>query len=263
MRLMLRSGFAAVVGLVLLAPMVTARVIAPFPVPQRAALADAVILGKVSSIEDRPITIDKADYRVAVVRIEDGLFGTNDLTHLRIAFQPPGGGINRFPHLNLQVGQEACFFLTKVKGENAFRFRMYFDVVNKENPSFKTDVEWAKKCGKVLKDVDGALKSKTGESRLLAAAMLVYRYRNPGNSAGKQEPIDAVQSKLILEALADADWKTADFQSPLNPQSVFYQLPDKEKFGWVNPRTGMLGERAPRWLKDNADKYRIQRFVQN
>ena len=37
---------------------------------------------------------------------------------------------------------------------------------------------------------------------LLSASVLVSRYRSPEGSTGKQEPIDAEESKLILLALA-------------------------------------------------------------
>src|SRR5207302_1891396 len=84
----------------------------------------------------------------------------------------------------------------------------YFDVVDKQAPTFDKDLEAAKKYAKMLADPDKSLKSKDTEERLTAAAMLISKYRSPQPSATppKEEPIDADRSKLILNALADADW---------------------------------------------------------
>src|SRR5262249_17926678 len=155
-------------------------------------------------------------------QVEDGILGAKGLTHVRVAFYP--GENRRFPQLNLKEGQESLFFLRQVPKETYFRTVMYFDVVPKTDALYKDNVEWAKKSAKVLQDAKASLQAKDNETRVLAASMLVSKYRNPEGSTGKQEPIDAEESKLILLALADADWSVNDYRSPVNPQQIWFKL---------------------------------------
>jgi hypothetical protein len=259
MKVSIRSGFAAVVLLVSSAPIVSGKVIAPWPVPERVARADAVVTGKVTSVENKAVKIDGAEYQIAVVQIEDAILGTKGLTHLRVAFHPNV----RFPQLNLMVGQESLFFLRQVPAETYFITRMYFDVVPKsDTTAFKSDVEWAKKSAKALQDPKASLQAKDAETRLLAASMLVSRYRNPEGSTGKLEPVDADESKLILLALADADWSVNDFRAPLNPLQTWYKIGAGPADGFNPPPDfKQLGDAAKMWLKANAGTYRIKKFV--
>jgi hypothetical protein len=90
----------------------------------------------------------------------------------------------------------------------------------------------------------------------------VSRYRNPEGSTGKLEPIDAEESKLILLALADADWSVNDFRSPLNPQQTWYKIGAGPADGFNPPADfKQLGDAAKTWLKANAATYRIKKFV--
>ncbi len=253
-----RYVFAVLAGLALFVPAVLAKVAPPPPVPERVARAAAVVVGKVTSVENKSVQIDGNEYSIAIVQVEDCLYGAKGLTHVRVAYI--AGENRRFPHLNLKVGQEACFFLNQQPKESFFVTRNYYDVLPKESGQFKQDVELARKCGKLLQDPDASLQAKDVESRALTAALLLTRYRTP--TSVKQEAIDAAQSKLILLALADADWSVEDYRAPINPQRLFTLLPEKEKFGWKQPADFKeLPGAAKAWLKDNAEKYRIQRFV--
>ena len=53
-----------------------------------------------------------------------------------------------------------------------------------------------------------------------------------------------------------------DEKSRVQPQMVFFRLQLTEKDGWKPPQDfQQQAEEAKKWLKDNADKYRIPRFV--
>jgi hypothetical protein len=95
--------------------------------------------------------------------------------------------------------------------------------------------------------------------------MFVLHYRTPPRSAGppKTEPIDATESKLILQTLADWDWKQRDPNAwQMTPQNLFLRLGLTEKDGWKQPGDfQQLPEAARQWLRDNFGKYRIQRYV--
>src|SRR5260370_40093113 len=61
----------------------------PPPGPARIANADAVIVGKVESIEPQDVKVGNTTYRIAVVKISDGIKGTRvSLTALRVGFVP-------------------------------------------------------------------------------------------------------------------------------------------------------------------------------
>jgi hypothetical protein len=270
---------------------VRAMMIAPNPLPVRVALAKAVVVGEVTAIEDKPVAArpfpgsEKQDYKIAVVKVSDPIFGAKGLTHVRVGFQPappvppaPGGGvpvirpgIRRFPRVELRVGQEACFLLTP-HFEAAFEVAPGFaDVIDKKgNPTFDKQVAVIKRCTKLLDNPMASLKSKSADDRFLTAAMLIGRYRgvqfNAGPAGPKQAPISAEESKLILQALVDANWSKNDPDTQLTPQRSFFQLGLTDKDGFKIPPPGPTGQQdidgaAKRWLKSHVATYRIQRFV--
>ncbi|MBL8797347.1 MAG: hypothetical protein JNM56_25825 [Planctomycetia bacterium] len=278
-----RTVLAAGALLVLTAPLF-GLVIAAAPIPDRIALADAVVVGKIVSIEDKTVAAkrypgdpSKAEFKVALIQIDAPLYGAKGLTRIRLGFVPPeapinpkpgrpviGGGINRFPQLNHAVDQEACFFLKK-HGEADFMVAQnYFDVIDKKTAGFDKEVAQVKQCAKLLEDPAASLRSKNADERLLTAAMMLTRYRTPpqGVQNPKTEPLSAEQSKLLLDALATADWTRRLDGSQVSPQMVFFRLNLTPKDGWTQPKNGQeIPAAAQKWLKDNAGKYQVQRFV--
>jgi hypothetical protein len=72
--------------------------------------------------------------------------------------------------------------------------------------------------------------------------------------------VPADLSKLILEALAGADWGAPN--GPVSPHASFVRLGLTDKDGWAQPDD--IKEFAPaarKWLRAHADSYRIQRYV--
>jgi hypothetical protein len=98
---------------------------------------------------------------------------------------------------------------------------------------------------------------------LLAAAILIEDYRTYRGPKAKQEPIAAEESKLILRALADADWKEPLAFTSLRPNAtqLFQRLNVTANDGFNAPKGGNQQEAIQMWLKRNADTYRIQRYV--
>jgi len=259
-----------------------AMMIAPPPGIQRVAMADCVIVGKVTSLEGKTVKAarfpgdkDKADFVIATVKIETGLIGTGDMTSIRVGFVPPvdpirpGPGpirppIRRLPPIKLEVGQEACLFLTKHPDEPFYTIPAYYDIINKkDNPNFDKEMESIKKGAKLLSDPKAGLDSKSADDRYLTAALLLTRYLavRPSPMPPKTEPIAAEESKKILQALADADWtKNEPMMWQMNPQAMFNRL--QHKSGWTQPQNVKeIPEAAKRWLRANAESYRIQRNV--
>jgi hypothetical protein len=144
----------------------------------------------------------------------------------------------------------------------------YYDAsVKKDNPNFDKEVDEAKRCAKLLADPMASLKAKEAGDRGLTAMMLVarYRIRRPGAGEPKTEEVSAEESKLILQGLSDADWgpiPAGPTGFPMSPLQSFFQLGLTEKDGWKSPQAPKdWPDAAKKWLKDNADKYRVQKFV--
>src|SRR5437868_3831069 len=70
--------------------------IAIAPLPQRVATAESVVIGKVTSIEEKtasaprfPGDKGRGEYRVAILKIEEAFGTARKLTHVRVGFEPP------------------------------------------------------------------------------------------------------------------------------------------------------------------------------
>jgi hypothetical protein len=277
-RLMLTalSGLACL-ALVVSATSAKAIMIAPQPIPMRVAGADVVVVGKVTGFGDRLVSVDGVNYQIAKVKVDQALLGAKGAKEVKVGFVPAGGGGRPGgpirPGLrggvNLSIGQEGCLILTKHPSKEFYLVGPYFNVISKkvdkaENPNWAKELAEVKKAVKALENPKAGLKSKKKEERFQTAAMLVTRYRTPKAGSVKTEPVDAEQSKLILNALAEADWAAPGRPGPfmMNPQGIFMQLGLTEKDGWTMPKDfTKLPEEAKKWLKENAGKYRIQRYV--
>jgi hypothetical protein len=293
MKRMLLAGTAGLSCLAVLAVVlpVGAVMIAPAPVPQRVATADVVVVGKVTAFGDKTVSApvfpgakEKGEYQVAVVRIDDALLGAKDQKEIRVGFRlpppavappppAPGGGpvrigpIRRWREPSLVLDQEVLLFLVKHHEADFYVMPAYFSVIDKKGPNFANDLAEVQKAARLLADPKAGLESKNADERLLTAGLLISRYRTPRPGVpSKEVPIDAAQSKLILQVLADADWKAAPRPGPgffqMTPQNLFYRLNLQAKKVWTPPRDAKeIPESAKKWLKDNADTYRIERFV--
>jgi len=247
--------------------------------PERVATADAVVVGKVTGIEEKAVSAesfpgakDKAEFHIAIVKVQDAVLGTKDLTHVKIGFiKPPQGkpiirpGGYRPPQP--MVDQEGCFFLTKHPTETFYLLQGFNSIINKTgNDNFAKEMERVKECAKLMADPKAGLKAKDADSRALTAAMLVLRYTMPQAGQTKREDIGAEESKQILTALAGGDWTKTYSLTELPPSYAFGRLTHTEKDGWNwKPAPGdqptAYQDAAKAWLKDNAGTYRIQRFV--
>jgi hypothetical protein len=289
---MMVGGVLALACSVVLVTAGTAKSVAirVLPVHQRVGSADCVVLGKVTSLEEKsvgartfPGATNKTEYRVAVVHIKKAFVGAKGLTEIRVGFIAPmginlpkgkvGGGIRpniriRRPFLqpNLTKGQEGLFLLNK-HFEESFYTLGFGGFTNKENnANFDKEVDMVKRCVKLLDKPLTGLKSKDASERLLTTSLLLTRYRTvpPGVNfaTAKTKPINAKESELILTTIAEADWAKFDPSLQLNAQALFFRLNLTEKDGWKQPTNFQeFPAAAKEWLKKNASTYRIQRFV--
>jgi hypothetical protein len=244
------------------------------PLPQRVALADCVVVGKVTKVVSDPVLafalpkISKAPrvrYQLAVLRVETALVGAKDLRELSVGFIVPSPS-RRPADFQWSVGQEGCFFLRRHPDESFHVIQAAWDVVDKaRTKEFDRDLSLVKRCAKLLTDPAAGLRSKDAEDRLLTAAMLLFRYRTAQHvyrGAPKTEPIDAEQSRLILSVLAEQPWTEADLREPTGRLRLFLRIGLTDKDGWKTPDSAKEAAVAARqWLRSNAAAYRIRRFV--
>jgi hypothetical protein len=248
----------------------------PAPGPVRVANSDAVIVGRVEGIEPQDLKVGNFMYRIAVVRIEQPVRGIKNAKTLRIGFIPPPlppvGGKGPFVvrsgprDVQLEPGQEGLFLL-KNRPKDGFYIvggPIGFFVGRTKDEGFDKEVAVVKAVAKIADNPQASLKARDADQRLLAAALLIGQYRTfRGPGQPKQVPIDAEESKLILQTLADADWQArADFRSlRANAPQLFSQLGITARDGFTPAPGGNITAASQKWLRDNAQTYRIQRYV--
>jgi hypothetical protein len=255
------------------------------PLPERVAMADLVTLGKLGKVEPKNVKAtpiyggdQKVEYQVLSLELKDPVLGVKKgAKTIRVGFVPPqqgGGGGGGRPIIRpgrpqplvLETGMEGCFFLTKHPVEDFYVTTDMFSFLNKkDNANFDKDVKVIKRYGKMLADPMKGLKAKDATERAETATLLIMRYRSFKFGGAKTEAISADESKLILKGLADGDFaKQIRDQNEIAPIMAFYRLGLTEKDGWKPgpiQNQNDLHAAIKAWLKDNAGKYRIQRFV--
>jgi hypothetical protein len=236
----------------------------------RFGAAEWVVVGKITPFEDKTVwTLPHAgapaknEYAVGILEITQALKGADGLTHLRIGL---------LPCQLSAVGKEACFFLFPHFNETFFVMpRQFGEPLAKEgNRGFDAEMRRYQHWAELLKDPEASLKSKDADDRFVTAALLVSQYRNlvPGIHAKnrKAEPIDAEQSRLILLAIAEADWDEMEERHALPMEWLFNRLGVTTKDGWDGERfendENKLHAAMKKWLVDHSRAFRITAFVQ-
>jgi len=245
--------------------------IAPPPTRLKVAPADAVVVGKVTAVAEKAEKAeiykgDERNLKIATVKVASALMGKAGTT-VKVGFVFNAGLPRRYPVAQLAKGQEALLILTKHPTKKGIYYLAnYYDVVGKkDNAAFKNEVEEVKKVVKLMASPQTGLKAKSAEDRLLTAALLITRYKTPPPGSDKTEAVPPAESKLLLTALAEADWANPpgrDWQ--LSPQNLFFRLGVTAKDGWTQPQDfRQIAPAAKKWLKDNAGKFKMTRYVRD
>jgi hypothetical protein len=263
------------------------------PLPDRIVRSDIVVLGRVVALEPKDVEAVlssespyKLDYLIAVVKVHEVIHGQKDVKELRLGFVSPdqdrkvdktGKTMPKLSHLDFRavtVGQEGMFFLRKHHQGHFYVNFLFFNgfLPSSDTPEFTKNLENARRLNKVLELPLEALKAENESNRFLAATMLVTRYRQSWLKDRKlpEKAIDAEESKLILKTLAEADWSDVNeaissSKYPTHPYRVFLQLGVTKADGYDPPKNASDFRDTLRytqnWLRDNQEKYRIQRFT--
>jgi hypothetical protein len=306
----LTAAAACAILLASVAPAKALRVAMPNRTPaQQAMTAEVIVVGKVVEIEkemtkatSNPGVKDKVDYQVAVVKISEAIQGAKGLTTIRVgwmptprlggpgapdalqpavqpAIQPIGRPPFRQPQASLTDGQEGCFFLSKHHDGDFYVMQSMGMPLDKKAADFDKQLDTVKKVMKTFAAPVEALKAADEKDRVLAAWMLIQKYRiQPVNQTGKplkQTEISAEESKLILDIIAKVEWQKFDPTIGTSGQQMFGYLGvnpgqhgfNPPKFDPKNPDHAqnyaktIYPEAVKKWLEENRDKYRIQRWV--
>jgi hypothetical protein len=273
---MMLAGLLTMLGLAFLTVTAPARallVAPPPPGPERIAKVDCIVVGRIVAVEDKDVEAGGQKYRVAVIKVSEALKAPADTTTLRLGFTPPVQPNQPNPAIkirpstgrvgqNYQVGQDGLFFLTRHPKEMFYTAPMYYDFVSSQNDGFAGEVGLTRYTVKFGEKPAAGLKSDKADERFYAAALLVQKYRTFRGGAVKSEPIDAGESRLILKAILEGDWKQSGQISPLR---LFYQLGLTAKDGWTPPRNIKTQEdvhkAAQAWLREHGETFRIQRVT--
>jgi hypothetical protein len=166
----------------------------------------------------------------------------------------------------LGEGQEGCFFLTKHPEEDFYVAQAAYEFLDKsKTKAYDKKLAEIKHCAELLQNPEAGLQAKDEADHLLTAAMLIFRYRTARYVyTGKPTtaPIEANQSRRILAALAEADWKEEEAPLELSPFSLFMRLDLTPEDSWTPPASvpGQIAA-AKKWLRENGSTYRIQKYV--
>jgi len=277
-----------------------ALMIAPVkPGPNRVALNEAIVIGRVVGMEDVDVKVPAAPgsqammtYRIAIVRVTEIVKGNKEMKQLRVGFVPTtniGGNPGAAPNIaiggrpgfannvQLQAGMDGLFFLSKHPTADFLTVANQFDFIASQNKALlDNELAEAKHATQLLADPMANLQSKNAKDRYLTAALLITLYRNQTAPGLKTELVSVEESKLILSALASADWTPAKIGAgtggiprqafdPMAPMNMFGMLGVTMKDGFQPPTKIKSAEDYPnaakQWCRDNAGKYQILRFV--
>jgi hypothetical protein len=234
-------------------------------------MVDCVFVGRITALEEKPVNarlyfLEKAEteFHLAQVQVQETFAGSRDQKSIRVGFL----GSQKPSH---KADEEGCFLGLKHPDED-FYVVVNWGLLAKNSKTYEKDLALARRCCRLLEKPEEALKSNEAEDRLLTAHMLLYRHivvpLCKYEKKVKVKPIDADQSKLIMLALADADWSRP---SPLGfkPQTVLRWLRGlteapgsplsksipEESMDLENP------EATCKWLRDHAETFRIPGLV--
>ncbi len=274
-----RAALVAFAVFALVAPARADRV-APIASPvQRALRSPVVVVGKVTSIEketvDAPLypgSTNKVAHKIAVVKVETGLAGAENLTHIKIGFVTPTAELRRGPdNPELKEGQEWLFFVTKHSDNGFYSIPYLTPPVESKAGDYKAQVESVKKALAAIADPAKAMKSEKAEDRYNAAVAIVYNLRSvPEGTRGEieQVPLTAEESRPLLKALTEGKWKSEIASQAFNGFSAFSMLGLEEADGWKQPEpqagqefVEQTREAFAKWLDGAGKDYRIKKIV--
>jgi len=277
--------FAPAIAIALLAgPAFALRVAGPLTPLQRTFQADAVVVGKVTAIEDDLVEApaekgseQKLAYKIAVVKVDSALVGAAGLTHVKIGFVPEavGGGkpvrpgLRRGAVITLAERHEGCFFLRKHPTAAFYILSPMAPPLDATADNYAKQLDMVKKALAAVEAPAKSLQAEKADDRYFAAASLIAKYRTfPANAAEiEQVPVSQELSSLLLKALTERDWTKFEEGLP-QPVQVMYSLGLNDNDGFKPaPFNGkgdynaVMKAEFEKWLAGPGAKYAVKQIV--
>jgi hypothetical protein len=231
------------------------------------------------------------NFKVAVVKVSEDIFGAKGVTQIRVAFVPqlmprPDGDqplnpirpirppIRGFGVVNLEADMEGTFFLKKHHEEDFYILTPNCPPMLKKEANYDKELANVKKVGPILKNPLEAMKAKDINDRVMAAAIFTqknntYPQIDATKFVAKQQPISAEETKLVVDILLEADWSKVDQNNQFaNPQTIFYSLNLQPQDGFKYPAfdgkgdfNKILKDSFTAWAKADSGKFRLKKWV--
>jgi hypothetical protein len=237
---------------------------------------DVIVIGRVVDIEPRTVTVldykaapkeFKSTYTVAGVAIDERILGAAGITRVRVGFLAEGA-----PSV-LTNDMEGCFSLSRHPTAD---FYVLVSRPAEKGDKYESELARLKKVALAISDPVAALKAEDLQDRFDAALYLSFRYQSPRFSMDR-EPIPEEENKLILKLLEELPWNPPGVvvdnpnEPPLPHRSFLWYKFDMGQFGYTEsdfpddpPIDGrkFMEDYTTKFMKDNADKIRLTRYVQ-
>jgi len=286
---MRRSLLATLVVALAALPAPAKRIAAPPNPVVRALQADAVVVGKVTAIEKEAVELPAfpgspvmVAHKVAVIKIDKGLTGADNLTHIKVGFIAPADptrpGLPRrgFGAVAPTLDMEGVFFLSKHPSGQFYAIAPLAPPVETTEENYKQTVEFVTKALACAADPTKALAAAKVEDRTFAAVVILTQYRTvkPGSEEVTTEKVSVADSRRVLNALAEGDWSKVTADAP-PAVGAFYALGLTPDHKWVAPKpvvaqpgqpatnyNAQLQKAFAEWLDGPGKDYQIEKFVQ-
>ena len=255
------------------------------PLPACVAQADLIVIGRIDAVDDKTVEVlpspgskDKVAYRTCVLKAEEVLRGDKAAKEFRIGFATKVvSGVGSGEWLSYQKDHEGVFFLKRHHTDDFFVNFSLSNGLSRGVPKgggFETPgkyeelVRAVRKMVKMLEDPVATLQGKNDADRYIGLTMLIEHYRSRGvkDPRWEEKPVDPKVSKLLLKALAEADWSWKPGQLdyyPPHPSYLFQQLGVTKKDDYDPPTDdGRKTDAATkRWLVDHQETYSVKQFT--
>jgi hypothetical protein len=226
------------------------------------ASSDYVFMGQFEKFEANPVRAKQyredreQNLKVAVIKVGRSFRGAEGITHLRVACPT-----------SMQFPNKQCLFVLADHFDGPFcvfatNYARRLISMKRELTSAE-EVEYSRLC-EILDDPVAGLTSPKPEKRLLTAALVINQLVFRSERTGKKEAMSVSMSKLVIDALAKADWtmKLKDDEDPIYAKKLFCQFrPDADT--WRGKSSDVYAASAKDWLKEHADTFRVAPRVEH
>ena len=237
------------------------------PQPVRAAtLSNVVVTGTVTAVECEPTdakltpsAAEEVGFTITVVKIDRPLLGAKNLTHVRIGVpvgrEKDGGNV-------IPKDGKVLLFLRRHPTAGFLVPSRFHPSVELGGPAAADTLCRVEAVTDAVNDPVKALSAEKKDDRVVAAAVLAERYRNLAKGATDTVEVDrpAEESRLLLAALAEADW-SARLPDGRDVNGLMHSI-QLNPTGFAMERTvDASKDRFVKWLAEDGKTARVRQAV--